>query len=421
MKAQSLIPPVLAMVVAGVWLGSQRRTIAVLEDESAVLKKHIAARTTGGDGVAASGKPDRPVKAGKERERIDWKEVAGNFAEMSSGGISDMRGMIRLQQRLLEMDTDELIAALDEIAGLELSEQARMMLEQAVLGPLVEKDPELALERYIGRVEENHGMMSWQLSEALAGWAKKDLTAATAWMDRQVAAGTFESKALDGKSRTRAHFESALLKLLISRDPAAAGQRLAAMPDELQKEALSQHRLHKLDEDDQLAFATLVRGQLAEKDHAGVLAGQAAHQVQGEGFEKVSDFLDRINASPAEREASVEKAAERKFQELAHREGVKREDFETVRTWAAAEAPGSVDRVTGKLLAQAVVQGREMPFAEAADLALEYHEAADNDDVLAEFLGSRAVRQDGNRERARELAGQISDEKRREEILKNLR
>ena len=98
-----------------------------------------------------------------------------------------------------------------------------------------------------------------------------------------------------------------------------------------------------------------------------------------------------------------------------------REDFETVRTWAAAEAPGSVDRVTGKLLAQAVVQGREMPFAEAADLALEYHEAADNDDVLAEFLGSRAVRQDGNRERARELAGQISDEKRREEILKNLR
>ena len=64
MKAQSLIPPVLAMVVAGVWLGSQRRTIAVLEDESAVLKKHIAARTTGGDGVAASGKPDRPVNAG---------------------------------------------------------------------------------------------------------------------------------------------------------------------------------------------------------------------------------------------------------------------------------------------------------------------------------------------------------------------
>jgi hypothetical protein len=57
-------------------------------------------------------------------------------------------------------------------------------------------------------------------------------------------------------------------------------------------------------------------------------------------------------------------------------------------------------------------------FNHVAALAVQYHEASGNDDVLSEFLKSRAI--DTHRDEARILAGKISDETRREEILGNL-
>jgi hypothetical protein len=61
---------------------------------------------------------------------------------------------------------------------------------------------------------------------------------------------------------------------------------------------------------------------------------------------------------------------------------------------------------------------RKLDFSEAAELAVQYHDASDNDDVLLSFLNGWGARQ--NKEQARILAGKISDAKRREEILQNL-
>jgi hypothetical protein len=60
----------------------------------------------------------------------------------------------------------------------------------------------------------------------------------------------------------------------------------------------------------------------------------------------------------------------------------------------------------------------KLEFSEAAELAAQYHDASDNDDVLYSFLNGWGVHQ--NKEQARILAGKISDAKRREEILQNL-
>ena len=101
LKPLSLLPPVIALAIAGIWLGSQHRSISTLEQESAVLQQAIAARSTGTAHDSQHGKPAAPLKTTKDKEPFDWKKIAAQFAEtQQSGGMGDMRTMMKFQQRL---------------------------------------------------------------------------------------------------------------------------------------------------------------------------------------------------------------------------------------------------------------------------------------------------------------------------------
>lgn len=421
LKATHIIPPVLALVLAGAWIGRQRQSISTMENESVLLQKHIAAaRASGSAADAAHAKPAGPAKLAKDKEPLDWKKIAGQFEEMQrTGGMGDMRTMIRLQQRMRSMTTEELVSSLDEIAALDLPEDARSMLEQMLIGPLVQKDPELALSRYIDRLQDDRGAMAWQLSTAVGEWAKKDPAKATAWFDQQIAAGKFDSKALDGKSQTRSQFEGALINVLLGSDPDAASRRLSAMPADQRGEVLGQYPFQQLKEENQLAFAKLVRDQLPEKDQTETLAKQASRLVGDDGYANVTGFMDRIAATPAERTACVEQAAESRIQSISYQKKVTREDLDTMREWTKIQAPDSTDSITGKALANSLQGSRKMDFSEASELALHYRETSGNDDVLTSFFDGYSARQ--NKDQARLLAEKITDEKRREEILKKLK
>jgi hypothetical protein len=419
LKPVTFIPPVVALAIAGTWLGSQRQSISSLEKQSNVLRQAIADRSSGTAIDSPQDKSAPLAMAAKNKEPIDWKQVAEQFAEMrQAGGMADMRAIMRFQQRLQAMSKEELVAALDEIAALDLPEESRNMLEQMILGPLVEKDPEFALTKFIDRLQNNDGALSWQLSNAMQQWAKNDPAAAIAWFDKQIAAGKFDSKSLDGRSQPRIQFEGNLIVVLLSSDPDAAGLRLAAMPEDQRAETLSRFSSQALKEEDQLAFAKLVRDQVSEKEQARTLAQQAVRLAGNDGFSKVTEFLDRIQATPSERSACVEQAAESSIRSISHRNKITREDIDTMREWVSQQAPESTDSVTGEALANALQGSRKMEFSEAAELAVQYHEASGNNDVLSSFLESWPARQ--NKEQARVLAGKISDPKRREEILQNL-
>lgn len=419
MKTKVILPPLVALAIGGAWLGTQRQSISALERESEVLRKAIAARSTGTATDSPQGRPASSAKAAKEKEKLDWKKIAAQFSEQrQNGGMGDMRTMMNFHQRLQAMSKEELVTALEEIAALDCPVETRNMLEQMILGPLVEKDPELALTRFIGRLQDHEGSLSWQLSTVLQQWAEKDPTAAIGWFDRQIAAGTFDSKSLDGKSRSRLQFEGNLIHFLLGSDPDAAGRRLGALPEDQRNEALSQFSMQQLKEDDQLAFASLVRDQVPEKDQARALSQQATRLLGNDGYAKVTEFLDRIQATPAERTACVERAAESKIQTIARQKKVTREDLDTMREWVTAQAPEKTGAVTGKALANASRYGNKMEYSEAAELAVQYHETSGNDDVLSSFLEAPARQ---NKEQARLLAAKISDGARREEILKNLK
>ncbi len=381
-----------------------------------MLKERLAARSSGSGADGPSSKPKSPDKHAKEKETIDWKKVAAEMGEMRNGGMGDMRTFMRFQQKLQSMSKEELVSALEEIVGLDLPDESRQMLEQMLLGPLCQKDPEFALTRYIDRINDERGGMSWQLAKAMKDWAGKDPAGATAWFDQQIAVGKFDSKSLDGKSRARMQFEGMLIGTLISTDPAAAAARLKSLPEDQRADAMRNNMGNNIKDEDQLAFANLVREGLPEEDQAKTLAQQASMKAWGEGYTQITEYLDRIQATPAERAVCVEEAAESKVQQLTRNKKITREDIDAMREWATSQAPDTTDKVTGAALASSTHANQKLEFSEAAALATQYHEASGNDDVLIGFLttGGAGHR---NKEEARALAEKISDVKKREEIL----
>jgi hypothetical protein len=418
LKLKNLIPPLLALALVGAWLGTRRQAISSIERDSSVLRERIQARASGASADALEARPDAPGKSTKSQEAIDWKKVAASFAEMRSGnGMQDMRASIRLQNRLQNFTKEQLVSALDEIAALDLADADRDQLEQMLIRPLLEKDPEFTLNRFIDRVQGEHSSVGWQLSHGLQKWVEKDAGAAIAWFDAQIAAGKFDSKSLDGKSQSRIQFEGSVISSLLASDAPAAWDRLGALPEDQRAEALSRFQFRSVKEEDQLAFADLVRDKIPAHEQGSVLARQATQIVATADYDKVSDYFSRIKATPEERAACAEEAAEVKMRNYSQKKPT-REDFETMRAWLSSEAPEAKDRITGEILGNAMQGGKKMEFSEASELAIHYHESSGNDEVLGAFLESWPAR--NHKTEARALAEKISDEKLRTEILKRL-
>ena len=335
------------------------------------------------------------------------------------GDLAQVRAMLGFQQRLEKMTKEEMLAALDEINALDLSAEARKALEAMILGPLIEKDPVLALTRFSDRIQSDPDGVGSQLSEALKQWAKQDVAAATAWLDQQIANGTFDSKTLDGRSDMRLQFEGALLANLLSSDPEAAGHRVAKLPETLRREVLQQVSFGDLTPEARNTYAALVRNLVPQDERAGSFAHLASELVGSGGFEGVSGFLDSVNASPQERVAAAMDAANSHLEELGQNGQVTSQDVDAMREWLKKQAPEQMDRITGKALAEAAQDGGEFKFSDAAELAVQYNKGSADDAVLVAFLERFSAR--SNSEEARHLATMISDPVRREAILNGLK
>lgn len=408
LKLQSFIPPAVVLVVFGVWIVNQRQTIATMEQESKLLSGRIAtARSTANrpldSSAAASGKTT------KSAAQMDWKKIVAQLADPQH---ADGRTMLRMQQQVLAMTKEELISALDEVADMQLTDEARQKLEGSLIAQLIDKDPELALNHHLDRLADWQSVFTLQLAQGFQKWAGKDLAQATAWLNQQITAGYFDTKTLDGKSQSWINFEAGLVSAQLSTDPAAAASRVAGLPED-QRAGLIRGLSSLVKEKDPAAFAELVRGQLSAPEQASAFGQQASYLVQG-GYAKVGDFLNQIAATPEERAACVEQAMAAKFR--ANTEAaLTRDDFDAMRTWVAAEAPESLAKVTATALANAITGSKQkLDFGEAADLALRYSQGS-GDEVLATFLVSPAARQ--NKEQARAYADQIVDAARREQVL----
>jgi hypothetical protein len=412
MKPTHLLPPVLALAAAALWIGSQRRAISTLELESAALRGRLElARpdpATAAAGPSFAGQRNAKSKALRPGSQVDWKKIAATQAAMKSGGDGDMRAMVALQKTLLALSAGELLAGLDEIAALDLSDDTKRQLEGTLIGVLANKDPQAALERFADRIAGSDGGLTWQLSNAFQSWSAKDATAAAAWMDQQVKAGTFENKRLDGQQDPRVRFEAGLIQNLAASDPAEAARRLAALPEDQRDEVFTSPFHFRIRPGTEKAVADLIRTQVAADDRLSTLGRSSAPLVKQGGYGKVGEFLGAIDASAEERAAVVGEALRERFK---GQDEMTTSSAET-REWIVAQAPADAERLSGEALAHL---SEWLEFPELAREALNYQQASGNDDALVAFLKNAP---DKSRFEILELAEKISDPVKREEVTR---
>ncbi len=420
LKPSSFILPVIALAIAGAWLGTQFRAVSSLEQASDLLEKAIASRASDSIENFQSIKSLSITQVTKDKGSLNGKKIAAKFAEIYGSRVNGHTlEMTKLMEHFLAMSNEEIIAVLDEIAVLDLTNESRTNLEDWLIVILSSKAPEIVMTKLSGRIRDGDQSSGWGFLSAMYKWTHNDPTAASRWFDQQIGAGTFDSKSLDGKNATRLEFEGILMTLLLPTDPDAAARRLAALPEDQRSEALSQSS-YKPHGEHQAAYVQIIRDQLPEKEQGKALAGLIPSMVKNNGnYTEVAEFLNLIQATPAERTVCVEQAAVCGLQTISPERKVTREDLDVMREWVTTQAPDSTGTVTGRVLANASRNGGNIEFSEAAELALEYHTAAGNDEVLASFLNSQSALQ--NKEQARVLTENISDPTRRSEILIKLK
>ncbi len=402
MKSTSMIPPIVALILAGAWTGTKYQSLSATEARNGLLRDKIAeARTV---------KSSVPVKVTKDDGSIDWQKLATEKRD----GPETARFMTRLES----MTREDMITTLDQIAALEVTQYRRSEIESMVVMYLQTIDPEWVLKHFITELRNDDVNTTLSRSQAFELWAIKDPHNATLWLDSQIAAGTLESKRLDENrvSRLRIHFEAQLLSILLPADPAAAARRLGAIPEKQRSGVISMPN-RPLAEGGHLAFANLVRSQLPPDLQSSILLDGRPRKPE-DGFPQLKDYLEKIEATPAERISCLEEFSGDIIRGLSNKQKVTLADIESMRGQFAEISPEAVDVVTGRSLAQAVKTRRgPMLFPQASELAVEVLESSGSAAVLATFLECTRFEK-SDKKRGRELAGKISDENRRAEILK---
>lgn len=415
MKVFHVIPPALSLVLVIAWNLRSQGSIREMEARNRELRSGIKAAGLGPQGEArGDGMRRRPVKS--RAATLDWKAIA---VKAGKGAESvDLKSMLEWSRQIEGMSDLEILEALDGMDAMALDDRQREALEDLLIDPLIEKNPQLALERFADRIGKDDDNIGWRLSTAMAGWVKADSTAAMAWFDRQIAAGTFDSRTLDGRSEARIEFEGALAGELLGSSDALVARRISALPEEQRREALEQISFSELSPAARDAYVGLVRGLVPADERDGSFSHMVADLAEESGFGEVDAFLNRVNATPEERLVSAKEAANTRLGMIAEDREVTAGDVDAMRAWVEKQAPGTTDRVTGEALGDAAQDGGEFNFDAASKLALEYHRRSGGDEVLAAFLESFAAR--SNSEQALPLLDQIRDPKLRDRLRDSL-
>ena len=413
-KSKALVP--LVILLCALPLALQYQAIFALERETTLLRAQLAAHDT-----APGADPRQAKSAANSKGPGYWKKIGEESTEMERSTKGDLRVVLRFEQRLLTMTPEELVAGLDELNALGQSDTA---LVKKVLQRLYQQAPGMALTWSIDHLAQagSRGVPR-EIADAFEKLLKQDPAKGIKWFDELIAAGKFDSTVLDFGARPRGVMEYILLRNLLAADVAAASRRMSALPEDQRTQILSRVSSGLLKEQEQLAFARLVRDQLPQSDQVSCISSQASHLVQQGGLAKVSEYLDRIDASPGERSACVEACAASPICDSGNGMKVTRDNVDVMREWVLTQAPDlPLDRITGTVLAKAA-RDRTVWVA-AAELAAQYSQDSGNDDVLGRFLdcyvGGGWV-QGKDAALVRTIAGKLSDSQRRDRILSQLK
>ncbi|MBK1883510.1 hypothetical protein JIN85_13870 [Luteolibacter pohnpeiensis] len=396
------VMPVSIALIGFVFIGVQQSTISALKAQQSVIKQQIKAALHTKDfpsGKWSTANPGGPIDWQLQLSRIDFSNP-------------NSQTLLALQRKLRSMSADGIAAEIDQIKALDLDEQTERNLLLLVAQPLIEKDPQLALEKLAGDMKQDDYLVQL-LAGALGSWANEDLALATAWLDEKIATGAMDAKSLDGTA-PRTFFESTLIDKLLATDIESAKQRLQNLTEADRAQAIG-FASAEINADSYSAYASLIRSEIPAARQALLLSAPIAiiSRQRGGGYEDLAKYMQQIAPEPDQYGYLL---AESGSSQVGHHP-ITDDDLNKFRQWSDTLAPEETNDATGKLLARQAMT--LIPYQDAAQMALSFQESTGNDDVLIEFLRGRASKK--NRTEAIEFAKKITDPIIRQQILESLK
>ncbi len=404
---------IIVLVAAGslIWLRQQKpeeknNSLAKLEEQDPMRAGSPTQGTSEKNALSSQSK--RLEKRLDSARKTGWKKLALHL-QSNADAMPSKENMELLTKLISEMSESELCKAMDEIASLQLFELGDIVIRDMMSEALAEKNPVLALKILLK--ESKSINIRGRAATAFNYFLKLDATAAIAWYDQHKAAGLISDAVI----------EKSIVMSLVKSNPDAAARRLNQMGENSKISAVDDV-FDALETVDKVAFANFFRSTIPEDDRAYRMQYYITGKLDDADFGKVTDYLDRFDATPEERIKVVESVTSNRFWLLSQKRKVTREDLENYRTWVSSVEPSLANKATGIAIAKATGYNHtSLTFQESAAIASEYHAANGGDEVLIPLLQSHVARFIPEvREDVLQLATKISDEKRRQELLSAL-
>ncbi len=445
MKLSQVIPPVLSLLIAIVWLTNLRRSTDIVKRENAEIRERFSSprkssfsrenRTDARLNTVRSGvRPRREKKTPDNADNPagdwvatsrDWKRLVLSNNDEPVNRLYFTPAWDRLEALAVEMNGDELTSAYLEMATLPINAPFRYFLEKRMLVELQRKNPEFAFSQYIEKTQDDENRYTFF---SFDDWVKRDPAAAMNWYESQIAAGTFD-KSLDGKSSSKAAFESALVMTLLTSDPAAAEQRMSMIPPVLRGRVGA--FVDGVPKEKKNLVVDLLRKTMPVEDYMAMLRGTNVFDCNFSGEfdsdpENAKKSLETFAITAEERSVLLANQfvdfAQYRAMRVSNGGDPRRKEFDKNRKWIQEVDPSAADRATGIAL-QAFVKGVNSPesydFVEKT--ANDYLGSGAGDELLVPLIeGSANGSSTYPKDRARELAAKISDAALRNELLQKL-
>ncbi|MDA7881828.1 hypothetical protein N9A94_05935 [Akkermansiaceae bacterium] len=398
MKPSHFIAPLLALGGSAAWIYSQEEPLTELQEQTKILRERITETKSFRDKSPDSGRTGSPGGKNAQTDKyllpdgsLDWEAIAEVMKKNPTRMGGDMRLMLQLQQKMMEMTGEEIAENIAKIRALDLTDELRFGLESQLIQLLAQKDPETAMSLVSGSLDKKNSPQSWQMRHAFGEWARKDPSAAMSWMDKQVAEGKFISKSLDPSDNPRLEFETRLMGVLFYDDPAAVRKRLDQFSAAEQNRILQDHHVWRKDGKVTQEYLDLVRERGIEDQQASLVGKAVIPNVKQEGFESTSKVINQFTLSPEERKAAIDAAVD----DYSNRWDGTTADPAEVYPWVLKEDPDRAAVLTAKALSNQLRMGQER-FQSTFESALKISEDAGEPRIMEEFM--KNVSNQGNLE-----------------------
>jgi hypothetical protein len=231
--------------------------------------------------------------------RIDWAKAAAAMNQASpSGQIDETSDYGQFLKEVAAMSGPQLVAAWEELAATDLPAEAKTRFESHLMSTLVRKDVELALAHFASDLGNPADQTGTMLLSGFREWAVRSPIKAELWLDARIQDGTFDDGVEVNGTPVRVLYERELIRSLLLTGPDKVAARLDALPESSRPMALKGTDSAQV----QRAYATLVRKYFPQAEQLAEFRRMAVAARYLEGPDGVANLLDRIAATPAERD-----------------------------------------------------------------------------------------------------------------------